>query len=103
MAYSDLSEFREHRTRDELNQLLNHGHITPISKGSTGELVDTNSPGWTRDRLIKVVTQAGDSVRRSSGIPACDDSAATFHFNGPDEFHVERFNGARGAGATHER
>ena len=86
----DISQFREHRTREELNALLHYGHIIPVSKGWTREYVDTNYRGWTWNSLIGVFRSAGIVVASAcGGPPKCDDRVVMFHFSGAGDFFVE--------------
>lgn len=55
----DVSVFREHRTREELNSLLHYGHIIPVSKGWTRAYVEDHYPGWTWSDHV-----TGDMPRR---------------------------------------
>lgn len=89
----DVSVFREHRTRDELNSLLHYGHIIPGSKGWTSAYVEAHYPGWTWNELVKVFVAAGILVNRGGSPPKCDDRVVVFHFSGPTEFHVEWADG----------
>lgn len=90
----DISQFREHRTREELNALLHYGHIIPVSKGWTREYVDTNYRGWTWNALISIFTAAGIIVPSAfGGPPKCDDRVAAVHFSSNQEFLVEWSDG----------
>ena len=85
---TDSSSYREHRTREELNALLSHGHHIPAGKGLTWKYVEANFPGWTWNQLIAVLSAAGILDRRGN-LPRCDDRVKLFHFNSSSEFLVE--------------
>ena len=91
----DVSRFREHRTREDLNALLHYGHIIPVSRGWTRAYVETRYPGWTWNALMAIF-QAADVVVSSKcgGPPKCDDRVALLHFSTTDDFIVEWIDGA---------
>jgi hypothetical protein len=93
----DTSQFRERRTREELNALLHFGHIIPVSKGWTKEYVDAHFPGWAWNALMGVFTAARIVVLRGGAPPKCDDRVVMLHFSSTGDFLVERSDGA---GAT---
>jgi hypothetical protein len=86
---ADYSQFDEHRSRDELNALLNHGHFIPAGKGLTRQYVETHYPGWTWNRLLKLFRAAGILVMRGGTPPCCDDRVKSFHFTRSGTFAVE--------------
>ena len=82
--------YKEHRTREELQALLRHGHYIPACRGWTREYVDKHYPGWTWNELMEIWRAAGIVVRRPGGAPpACDIRVKAIHFNGPRSFAVE--------------
>jgi len=85
----DRADFREHRTREQLNDLLRHGHVIPVSRGWTFDHVQANFPGWTWNQLIDIIRAAGILVSRGGSPPACHDQVAAFHFSSDTEFLVE--------------
>jgi hypothetical protein len=86
----DVSRFREHRTREELNSLLHYGHIIPVSKGLTSAYVEAHYPRWTWNALMSIFRAADIVVPNPyGGPPKCDDRVVAFHFSSPTEFHVE--------------
>ena len=90
----DISQFREHRTREELNALLHYGHIIPVSKGWTREYVDTNYPGLTWNALLAIFQAAGIVLPSGcGGPPKCDDRVVLLHFSSREEFRVEWIDG----------
>lgn len=89
----DVSVFREHRTREELNSLLHYGHIIPVSRGWTRAYVEAHYPRWTWNALVKMFVAAGIFVNRGGAPPKCDDRVVMFHFSGPEEFFVEWADG----------
>lgn len=86
--------YAEHRTRDELNELLHHRHVTPVSRGWTRDHVEQRFPGWDWNSLMAIWRDAGVVVRSpAGGPPKCDPRVQAIHFNGPDSFAVECLDG----------
>ena len=91
----DVSRFREHRTRAELNSLLRYGHIIPVSKGWTRAYVDARYPRWSWNALMTIFQAAGIVVPSAcGGPPKCDDRVVMLHFSTTGDFFVEWIDGA---------
>ena len=94
MTRDEWAQYAEHRTRDELNQLLHYGHIIPVSRGWTDNYVAEHFPGWHWNSLMATWMAAGIVVRSTvGGPPSCDPQVVAIHFNGPDSFAVEWIDG----------
>lgn len=90
---TEWHEFAEHRTRDELNGLLHHGHIIPVSRGYMQAYVTEHFPDWTWNELMAVWRAAGVVINRGGTPPKCNDEVLTIHFNGPESFAIEWSDG----------
>ena len=82
-------QYREVRTREQLNQLLHYGHIIPISRGFTDDYVDEHYPGWTWNALVRVLTAADVYVGQGGSPPRCDDRVVRVHFDSHEAWLVE--------------
>lgn len=87
--HPDYSSFLEHRTGEQLNELLHFGHVIPVSKGYTRRYVQTHYPGWTWNSLIAVLKAADVFVGRGGSPPRCDDQVRAVHFDSATSFAVE--------------
>lgn len=85
------SGYVEHLSREQINGVLHHAHIIPVSKGYTREYVALHHPGWSFNELIGIFTAAGIIVE--DGMPRCDESVKCLHFNDATSFTVEREQG----------
>lgn len=84
-----VQQYREVRTREQLNKLLHYGHIIPISRGLTNKYVDGHYPGWTWNALIRVLSAADVYVGRGGTPPRCDDRVVRVHFDSHEAWCVE--------------
>ena len=94
MSDRDWSEYREHRTRAEVDGLLRYGHIGPVSRGYTDTYADEHFPGWMWNELMAVWRAAGVIVpNKGGGTLSCDPRVKVIHFNGPDSLAIEWLDG----------
>lgn len=89
MSSIDYSQFAEHRTGAEINELLHHGHPIPVGRGITQSYVTEHYPGWSWNSLMSVWRNAGIVVSTPGGIPACDPEVKAVHFSDDESFVVE--------------
>lgn len=83
-------EYREVRTKEQLNELLHYGHVIPFGHGYTQAYVAENYPGWTWNQLARVLSAAGVFVPRDGGrTPVCHDEAVRVHFDSDESWRVE--------------
>ena len=94
MGASD-PQFKQRRTREELNALLHYGHIIPVSKGWTRAYVNEHFPGWTWNELVRIVRVAGILVSKGGSPPRCDERVQELHFDSENAWLVEWTDGSR--------
>ena len=88
-------EYGEHRTGLQMDRLLHHGHVIPVTRGFTRDHVDQHFPGWTWNDLLEVC-RAADLLApdRPRGAPfACREQVKAVHFNSPRSLAVEWLDG----------
>lgn len=86
------------RTKAELNDLLRHGHIIPISRGLTDRHVGAHYPGWTWNSLMRLLTAAEVVVLRGGSPPRCVENVVSVRFDATGSWCVTWEGGARTTG-----
>lgn len=84
-----MNDFPEHRTRDELNELLRHAHFIAVGKGYTAKFVEQNYPGWHWNELISILQIGGVVRKHEYDRLKCDPKVAGLHFGRGSTFAVE--------------
>ena len=79
-----MNDFPEHRTRDQLNELLRHAHFIAVGKGYTAKFVEENYPGWHWNELIRSVVRKHEGDRLT-----CDPQVVSVRFGRGSTFAVE--------------
>lgn len=90
-----FGEYAEHRSGEEMQRLLHHGHWIPVLRGYTYAYIEEHFPGWSWNPLLSVCKAAGIVVKTGGGGPlSCDPRVRTFHFTDDRRFAVEWDDGA---------
>lgn len=90
MTEDAFSEYVEHRSGVEMQQLLHHGHWIPVLRGYTAAHVAEHFPGWSWNDLLAVCKTAGIVVEVAAGAPlCCDPDVSALHFIDAQKFAVE--------------
>ncbi len=84
-----LPDYIYSKSRPDLNDLLRHGHIIPVSRAYTSAYVEKYYPGWTWNRLIAVF-RAADVMDGGGGAPPrCKQEVVRVEFDGQGRWRVE--------------
>ncbi|MCD9154784.1 hypothetical protein [Aeromicrobium duanguangcaii] len=84
-----MAEFTEHRTRDELNELLRHAHFIAVGKGYTAKFVEKNYSGWHWNELIRMLRMGGVVRKGEHDRLRCDPKVVGVRFGRGSTFQVE--------------
>ena len=78
----DPGTFRHHDTRDDVAEVLRHGHWIPATRGITRSFLREHHPGWEWGEL-KAVYQAAGVIRteRSGGMHQVRDDVVAIHYD----------------------
>ena len=79
----------EHRTRDELNELLRHAHFIAVGKGHTARYVEKHYPGWHWNELIAILRIGGVLRRDENERLTCDPKVVRVRLGRGSTFAVE--------------
>lgn len=92
-AVDKPASFEHLRRRDELTNLLHHGHIIPVSKGDHSEHVARHFPGWTWNALLAILTPASVVQGPGGGPSKCHPDVRLVFFTDPQTWAVEWADG----------
>ncbi|CAB4889828.1 unannotated protein [freshwater metagenome] len=90
----NYSRYREHFSADQINAVLHHGHIIPVSRRITSRFVSTHHPGWQYNELVAVFNAAGVRVHGGGCGGYCAGGVKYLHFDDQTSFAVERIDKA---------
>ncbi|WP_193597594.1 hypothetical protein [Microbacterium sp. YJN-G] len=90
----DAQHYREDRTSLELERLLHHDFVIPISRGITTKFVAENYPGWTWNELIRVLNAAQVRVARPGAPSVCHEDVVRVQFDSERSWRVEWKDGS---------
>jgi hypothetical protein len=90
----DAQNYREDRTSLELERLLHHDFVIPISRGITAKFVAENYPGWTWNELIRVLNAAQVRVARPGAPSVCREDVVRVQFDSERSWRVEWEDGS---------
>lgn len=85
----DWSMYTVHLTRHQIDEVLHHAHIIPMSHGFTGRLFATKYPGWDLNSFISVFQAAGIHLRDIGHSGRCHWQVKRLHFDSVESFDVE--------------
>ncbi|WCD93279.1 hypothetical protein [Microbacterium sp. nov. GSS16] len=90
----DAHNYREDRTSLEIDRLLHHDFVIPISRGITSKFVEENYQGWTWNELIRVLNAARVRVPRPGGPSTCHGDVVRVQFDSEQSWRVEWKDGS---------
>lgn len=85
--------YRETRTKAEVDRLLHFDFVIPIAHGLTAKHVAEHYPGWTWNQLIGVLNAAGIRVARPGSPSKCHEDVVRIHFDSEISWRVEWADG----------
>jgi hypothetical protein len=98
--WPERDRYAEHRTQEELAELLHHAHPYPALHGHTDRYVAKYYPGWTWNLLVSTMTKSGVFVNRGAAPGTCDPRVREVYFDGPDGWLVVLRSGRKTAGSA---
>lgn len=83
------NDYTEHRSRDDLNELLRYAHFIAVGKGHTQRYVEQHYPGWHWNELIAILRIGGVLQKGDGDRLQCDPRVRSVHFGKGSLFAVE--------------